>query len=100
MKIFLIVPWLAVATILGAADAWKLPTDQPKFRPGPGAEVATASCLLRHSADYVSTQPPLERAAWLATVNKMREKYGAPLPTNQVARVVDYLTINYGKKFR
>ena len=50
----------------GAADAWKLPVDQPKFRPGPGAELAIAHCLLCHSADYVSTQPPLDRAAWLA----------------------------------
>ena len=83
---------------LATAEAWKLPTDQPKFRPGPGAEIATANCLLCHSADYVSTQPPLPRATWLATVNKMREKYGAPLPTNQVERVVEYLSVSYGKK--
>ena len=97
MKPILMIPVLSLATVLAAADAWKLPTDQPKFRAGPGAELATANCLLCHSADYVSTQPPLDRAAWLATVNKMREKYGAPLPTNQVNRVVDYLANSYGK---
>lgn len=98
MKRILITPMLSLAAVLGAADAWKLPTDQPKLRAGPGAELATANCLLCHSADYVSTQPPLDRAAWLATVNKMREKYGAPLPTNQVNRVVDYLANSYGKQ--
>ena len=97
MKVILILSVLS-ATALFAADKWVLPSDQPKFRPGPGAQVATANCLLCHSADYVSTQPPLDRAAWLATVNKMRDKYGAPLPTNQVERVVDYLATSYGKK--
>ena len=98
MKLAFVICFTGLA--LMAADAWKLPADQPKFRPGPGVEVATANCLLCHSADYVSTQPPLDRAVWLATVNKMREKYGAPLPTNQVARVVDYLSSTYGKKAR
>jgi len=100
MKAILTLSVLSVAAMLAAADAWKLPSDQPKFRPGAGAELATANCLLCHSADYVSTQPPLERAAWLATVNKMREKYGAPLLTNQVERIADYLANTYGKKAR
>ena len=88
------------AFVAAAADAWKLPADQPRFRAGPGVEIASANCILCHSTDYLSTQPPLERAAWLAIVNKMREKYGAPLPTNQVDRVVNYLTGAYGKKPR
>jgi mono/diheme cytochrome c family protein len=95
MKPIIVLCFLCVVTAV-AADKWVLPTDQPKFRAGPGANVATANCLLCHSADYVSTQPPLSRAQWLTTVNKMREKYGAPLPTNQVERVVEYLSANYG----
>ena len=89
---------IALVVSLPAADAWKLPADAPRFRAGPGAEIAAVNCILCHSSDYISTQPPLERAAWLATVNKMRDKYGAPLPTNQVERVVDYLAGAYGKK--
>jgi len=91
---------MGLAATFPAAETWKLPPDQPPFRPGAGAAVATANCLLCHSSDYVSTQPPLDRTAWLATVNKMREKYGAPLPTNQIAAVVDYLTATYGRKPR
>lgn len=98
MKHLFAIALVGFSFVAAAADAWKLPADQPKFRPGAGADVATANCLLCHSADYVSTQPPLDRAVWLATVNKMREKYGAPLPTNQVERVVEYLATNYGKK--
>src|SRR5204862_110818 len=50
------------------------------------------------SADNSSTQPPLTRAVWSATVQKMREKYAAPVPTNQVEQIIDYLAANYGKK--
>ena len=100
MKNVLILSLAGFTFTLLAAETWKLPLDQPAFRPGPGAEIATANCLLCHSADYISTQPPLDRTAWLATVNKMREKYGAPLPTNQIERVVQYLSATYGRDKR
>jgi sulfite dehydrogenase len=35
-------------------------------------------------------------AFWAASVKKMREKYGAVLPDDQVAPLVEYLTRNYG----
>jgi hypothetical protein len=76
---------------------FKLPPDTAKLKPGAGVEQATSNCLLCHSADYISTQPRLDRAGWLSEVNKMREKFGAPIPTNRVDALVDYLTLNYGK---
>jgi sulfite dehydrogenase len=87
----------AVALWAGAAERkWKLPIETAKFKPGPGAELAISQCLLCHSADYISTQPPLDRAGWMAGVQKMREKYGAPISTNQVDALVDYLVKTYG----
>jgi hypothetical protein len=50
-----------------------------------------------HSVDYVTTQPLLPRAAWVASIEKMRAKYGAPVPTNSVAVLADYLTEQYGR---
>ena len=84
----------------GAADDWKLPAETVKFKPGRGAELAFANCSLCHSADYLSTQPSLARPAWKATVDKMRLKYGAPITTNNVDALVDYLTAAYGPKLR
>lgn len=81
-----------------AADAWKLPEGQPAFRAGPNADLVTNNCLLCHSADYVATQPPLTRAQWQAGVEKMRGKFGAPIKTNDMPALVDYLTKNYGKE--
>jgi mono/diheme cytochrome c family protein len=88
----------AVIPICFAADEWELPLDQPQLKPGPGMEVVATSCQICHSSDYISTQPPLNRATWTATVQKMREKYGAQFPTNQVEQIVEYLVGTYGKK--
>jgi sulfite dehydrogenase len=45
-----------------------------------------------HSADYVLTQPTgMPRSFWEAEVNKMKKVFGAPLPDDQMASIVDYL---------
>ena len=82
----------------GLAQDWQLPKETAKFKPGRGSELATSNCLLCHSADYVATQPQLTRTAWKAAVEKMRLKYGAPIATNKVEEIVDYLTATYGAK--
>ena len=81
-----------------AADTWKLPEGQPAFRAGPNSDLVTNNCLLCHSADYVATQPLLTRTQWQAGVEKMRGKFGAPIKTNDVPALVEYLTKNYGKE--
>jgi len=80
-----------------AGDDWKLPTAQPALKAAPGAEQINANCVLCHSLDYVSTQPLLTRAQWTAGVEKMKTRFGAPLTTNQIPALVEYLTLNYGK---
>src|SRR3954453_5576750 len=87
---------LTGAALVLAADKYELPPETAKLKPGPGAEQANVQCLLCHSADYISTQPRLSRAAWNAAVFKMKDKYGAPINTNTVPQLVDYLTKAYG----
>ena len=67
------------------------------FKPGPGAESTQKYCLGCHSSAYVSTQPTLSKAQWTAEVAKMKGVYGAPIPDDQVAGIVAYLTTTYGK---
>src|SRR6266436_2497808 len=64
---------LSAGLILDATEKLSLPPERAAFKTGPGVEVAMAQCLLCHSADYVSTQPRLNRTTWKATVLKMRE---------------------------
>jgi sulfite dehydrogenase (cytochrome) subunit B len=96
MKLKLALILLTAVFVTRAADEWKLPPETAKFRPGPKLEVVVANCSLCHSADYISTQPPLSRKSWQATVDKMRLKYGAPIVTNNVDAIVTYLTTTYG----
>src|SRR5215831_5887329 len=74
----------------------RLPLETEAFKEDPGAEIANAHCLICHSVEYVSIQPPLSRSFWKSSVQKMQQKYGATIPEDQIERLVDYLTKNYG----
>lgn len=97
MKIFspffavlLFVPW-------SHGESIELPEETATYRPGPGVELAQGLCITCHSADYTSMQPPMPRKFWEATVAKMKDKFGAPLPDDTTA-LVDYLMQAYGAK--
>ena len=85
-----------VSIALAADKGWKLPRETAMLRPGPGVELVTAQCLLCHSADYIATQPPMNRAVWTAAVTKMKDKYGAPVTPENIEPLVNYLVKTYG----
>jgi cytochrome c551/c552 len=74
----------------------QLPPETAAFKQDTGAEIANGQCLVCHSVEYVSTQPPMPRAFWKSSVQKMQQKYGAQIPEEQVEPLADYLTRNYG----
>lgn len=73
-----------------------LPPEAGAFKPGKGAELAQSHCLMCHSVEYVSTQPPMPRKYWEGTLKKMKEKFGAPTPDETLAALAEYLTAAYG----
>jgi hypothetical protein len=87
---------LASGALVFSAEKFQLPPETAKLKSASGVQLATAQCLLCHSADYISTQPRLSRTAWTAAVVKMKDKYGAPIQTNNIPALVDYLSQNYG----
>ena len=99
MKALRAVPLIAVAAAAACAGELKitLPPETGALKPGPGIELVQANCLVCHSSEYISTQPPMPRAFWEASVKKMREKYGAPATDDVVPKLVDYLAAIYGK---
>ena len=74
-----------------------LPSDTASFKPGPGVENVQRYCQTCHSPAYVAMQPPLTAAQWTAEVTKMQKVYGAPIPADSIAPIVQYLTAEYGK---
>jgi mono/diheme cytochrome c family protein len=88
---------VAAASLVCAAEVKiTLPPETGTLKPGPGVELAQANCLTCHSVEYISTQPPMPKAFWEASVKKMREKYGAPTPDDAVQKLVEYLAATYG----
>ena len=91
------IAFLACVTSAVAADEWKLPEEKIAFKSASGAQFAQASCIMCHSHEYITTQPPLTRDQWKASVTKMLQKYAAPVPPENVEALLDYLAQSYGK---
>ncbi len=66
--------------------------DDPSTYTGAGADLMNNNCTACHSASMALTQPPLSRAQWAATVDKMRNTYKAAVAPKDVPAIVDYLT--------
>lgn len=89
---------LMAVVVQSAGLRIELPMETEVFKPGPNADIANAQCLICHSIEYVTTQPPQARAFWKNSVLKMQDKYGAAIAADQVEALVDYLARNYGRE--
>jgi sulfite dehydrogenase (cytochrome) subunit B len=89
-----------VALVLMAAPSAPSPDEnRVQLKPGAGRDLVIGRCAACHSQDYIPMNSPfLDRKGWEAEVNKMVKAYGAPMEPDEVAKIVDYLAANYGKK--
>ena len=60
--------------VVGEVSSRLLPAETGAFKQDTGAEIANGQCLVCHSVEYVSTQPPFPRAFWKSSVQKMQVK--------------------------
>ena len=69
------------------------------LRDAPGREVTAAHCALCHSLEYIpANAPAMDRAAWQKTLQKMRERFGAPITDAEAQVILDYLGASYADK--
>ena len=89
-----------IALVLLAAPATKYPDEnRVQLKDGPNKALVIGRCAAGHSQDYIPMNSPfLDRKGWEAEVTKMAKAYGAPMEPDEVAKIVDYLATNYGKK--
>jgi mono/diheme cytochrome c family protein len=88
----------AAAVALATAPA-PSPEDSIQLKAGQGRDLTTGRCILCHSLEYIpANAPAMDRAAWQKTVQKMREKFGAPITDEEAKQIVDYLGANYAEK--
>jgi hypothetical protein len=75
-----------------------VPDSDRMFPDGPGSDAINNNCLACHSAGMVLNQPSLSKQAWTAEVNKMIDNYKAPVASEDVGTIVEYLTALKGEK--
>jgi hypothetical protein len=72
--------------------------DQVALKDAPGRDVVEANCSMCHSLDYIPMNSVfLDRKGWEASVTKMIKVMGAPIRSEDVPVIVEYLARNYGK---
>ena len=88
---------VAVGVALGAATAARADESALRLKDAPEAVTVRAYCSGCHSVDYILMNSAfLKKAGWDAEVRKMIKVMGAPVPEDEVARIVDYLAASYG----
>ncbi len=91
MKCLLLLVLLPLTAV--AADEGQI-----RLKEGAGRALVESNCAVCHSLDYIQTNSPfLDKKGWEATLNKMVNVMGAPIPKEDVPMIVEYLNHYYGK---
>jgi sulfite dehydrogenase (cytochrome) subunit B len=95
LAVALLMRALLCAPLAAAADA----EGALHLKDAPGRDVTTARCAVCHSLEYIpANAPAMDRAGWQKTVQKMRERFGAPLSDEEAKAILDYLATSYSGK--
>ena len=91
---------MKAVVLLGLMFASPLLADETQvaLKEGEGKPLVEANCSMCHSLDYIQMNSIfLDRKGWEASVNKMIKVMVAPIRTDDVPAIVEYLNRNYGK---
>ncbi len=80
----------------GGVRSISLPYVEVRLADGEGRDIVERNCIMCHSLDYIPMQPKFTKAQWTAIVNKMTKTFGAPVPDDDVEKIIGFLTIRYG----
>ena len=69
------------------------------LREGEGRDLTVGRCIICHSVEYIpANAPAMDRAAWQKTIQKMKDRFGAPITDQEAKQILDYLATNYSGK--
>jgi mono/diheme cytochrome c family protein len=94
----------ALSAVLAAATYSNAPraaaaTEPIELRDGAGRDLTVGRCIVCHSVEYIpSNAPAMNRAAWQKTIQKMKDRFGAPITDEEAKQILDYLDANYSGK--
>jgi len=82
---------------LAVAGAPLAQESKVQLEDGPGRD-KVQQCVACHSLDYIPMNSRfLDKAGWTASVNKMINAFGAPIPKEDVDAIAGYLATHYGR---
>ena len=85
---------LAAACALAFADESSI-----HLRDGNARDLTAARCAICHSLDYIPNNAPvMDRSGWQKSIQKMRDKFGAPITDAEAQQILDYLAGSYAGK--
>lgn len=91
-----------LAMLAGAgvgAGAAAADEDGIRLREGNARELAASRCAICHSLDYIENNAPvMDRTGWQKAIQKMRERFGAPITDQEAQQLLDYLAGSYAGK--
>jgi sulfite dehydrogenase (cytochrome) subunit B len=87
-------------TLLIAASAIASASQEgTQLKEGAGRDLTVGRCMVCHSIEYIpSNAPAMNRAAWQKTIQKMKDRFGAPITDEDAKQILDYLDANYSGK--
>lgn len=92
------------ATLLAGAvshvpSAQAAAAEVTELREGAGKDLTIGRCIICHSVEYIpSNAAAMNRAAWQKTIQKMKDRFGAPITDEEAKEILDYLDANYSGK--
>ena len=92
---------VAVSAALGvaAASAAAAGEESLTLHEGSARALTAGRCAICHSLDYIPNNAPvMDRSGWQKTIQKMRERFGAPISDQEAQQILDYLAGNYAGK--
>ena len=70
-----------------------------ELKAAPGRDLTVGRCSICHSLEYIpANAPAMNPAAWQKSVQKMRERFGAPISDEEAKQILEYLDANYSGK--
>ncbi len=90
----------APSTTGGVYDVGPFPLSTPELPDGEGRAATVAMCSVCHSVRYITMQPPLPAETWQATVRKMVDVHGAPIPDDVAQGITKYLQDHFSSANR
>ena len=69
------------------------------LREGEGRDLTQGRCIICHSVEYIpANAPAMDRAAWQKSIQKMKDRFGAPITDEEAKQILEYLSANYSGK--